>query len=128
MIYMGMYIQDIDEDPVLDRKKKRIKVRRNMRTLDVKNIIFIESAGRYLTIHLIEENIRIRGRLSEFISDMEDSFLHVHQSYAVNMRYIKNFGTRAVSLKDGTLIPISRGKQQIAREKMIQYLRRFLLL
>lgn len=107
-----------------DRRKKRVKIHKELRTLEVKDIVYIVSAGRYLTIHLVDEEIRLRGRLSEFISDMEDSFLHIHQSYAVNIKYIKHFGTREVSLKDGTLIPISRGKQKLAREKLIQYLRR----
>lgn len=108
----------------MDRQQKQIKMHKYIRTMNVKDIVYVESGGRYLTVHLTDENIRFRGRLSEFISDMEDTFLHIHQSYAVNMRYIKNFGTRAVSLRDGTLIPISRGKQKPAKEKMVQYLRK----
>ena len=71
---------------------------------------------------MIEETIKIRSKLNEFLDEIEDNFLRAHQSFAVNMAYIKKLEHTEVELTNGDRIPISRSKYKEAKEKLIHYL------
>lgn len=105
-----------------NKRAKKIISEDNIQVLEVKDVIYVESEGHYLHIYMVEGKIIIRSKVKEFLDGIEEIFLHSHQSFAVNMAYIKKFGSNEIELKDGRKIPISRSKFKESKEKLIKYL------
>lgn len=101
---------------------KKIELKNSIQVLDMRDVVYIESEGRYLHIQTRQDRITIRSKLKDFIEDLEDIFLHSHQSYAVNMSYIKRFEGKEIELSTGKIVPVSRSKCKVAKEKLINYL------
>ncbi|QLC64772.1 response regulator transcription factor [Flavobacterium sp. LPB0248] len=74
-------------------------------------IIFIESFGHYLKIHL--ENSRvpvvIYGTLLNFLSEIGDpDFIRVHRSFIVNRKKIKSYKQNVLILQNEKTVPVGR--------------------
>lgn len=105
-----------------DKKTKKVFSEENIQILEIKDVIYVESEGHYLHTYMVEGQMIIRSKVKEFIEGIEEVFLHSHQSFAVNMAYIKKFGNNEIELKDGRKIPVSRSKFKESKEKLIKYL------
>lgn len=90
--------------------------------VDVNEIRYIESNKRTSYIYREEDKIVLNRKLGELERQLPDSFLRCHQSFLVNMRYIRSFTGREIELADGRKIPVSRPKQSVARESFLRYL------
>ena len=49
-------------------------------------------------------------------------FINCHSSFIVNMNYVKAIETNSFILKDGTVIPISRGQYSTVKDAYIKHL------
>lgn len=94
----------------------------NVQVLKVTDVVYIESHGHYLSIYMTKGTITIRSKVNEFLEGIEEMFLRVHQSFAVNMDYVRKLDQTEIELKDGRKIPVSRRKHKDAKEKLIHYL------
>ena len=78
--------------------------------LPYKSIRFVESRAHYLEIHLTdteESSIVIRRKLPEFLPELEaEMFVQCHRSYIVNLMYVQKIEKAAITLTDGTYVPI----------------------
>jgi DNA-binding LytR/AlgR family response regulator len=72
-------------------------------------IIYLESDGNYVNIHLPgQKKIMVRSKLDELIAQMNSSeMLRIHRSYSVNKEMIDNVFTSEVSVA-GTKLPIGK--------------------
>lgn len=87
-----------------------------------KNIIFIESSGRKLTIHTCEKSISIYEKMDNLQKRLDKSFVRCHKSFLVNMKYIVERTNQYFVLSDGRQIPISKSNFKDVRSKFITYL------
>ncbi len=115
--------------PVLDRACERLKNREktlifssNGETvrLPLYEIKYIEVIRNYVTLHADSEYI-IKQTLKEVESKLDHSFQRTGRSYIVNLHYIKKIGKDTITLKNNTLIPISRGYYEKLNRAMIEY-------
>ena len=58
------------------------------------DISYVESERRVLTVHSVEEDIRVNMKLSDLEERLPEYFVRVHQSYLVNMYQIKLFSVK----------------------------------
>ncbi|MDD7177354.1 MAG: LytTR family DNA-binding domain-containing protein [Lachnospiraceae bacterium] len=86
-----------------------------------KNILYVESDGRYLYIHQNAQTERVTMKLSELIQLLPESFLRCHQSYLINMEWVKKFSGKTVELQNGAVLPVSRSKYQKVKETVLHY-------
>lgn len=86
------------------------------------DISYVESERRVLTVHSVEEDIRVNMKLSDLEERLPDYFVRVHQSYLVNMYQIKLFSAKGVELLDGRSVPVSRPRYAKAKECFMQFL------
>jgi len=86
------------------------------------DIVYVESERRVLTVHGIEEDIRINMKLSDLEERLPDYFVRIHQSYLVNMHQIKLFSAKGVELLDGRSVPVSRPRYAKAKEYFMHFL------
>lgn len=66
-------------------------------TYPVREIIYVESKGHYMEIHIGNEIKRERGKLTEYEEKLKDyGFLRIHVGYLVNVRYIAMINSQGV--------------------------------
>lgn len=77
----------------------------------IKEIVYFESYRPRIKLVSIDEEYIFRGRLDQVQEKIEKSvenFIRVSKSYYINMRYIKSYTSKEVTMMDNTIIPISR--------------------
>ena len=90
-----------------------VKAEGVLRNLDSREIIYIETASHYVVIHTTKEDISYYGNLKPLEEQLEKRGFYRVISYAlINMRYIDSVGLNEVTLKNGTVIAISRNKKK----------------
>lgn len=67
--------------------------------INLDDILYVESVGDYLTLHLIEKKLTFNQTLKNFVEMLSPSLIRVHKSYAVT---IKN-----ISFVEGNIISIN---------------------
>lgn len=105
-------------DEVLQRsvqKRIAVKVKKQHRYLEINDIMYVESDKHVLNIHLKDSRvIQTTEKLSELEKTINSKrFIRCHQSYLVNMDYIKDTKTDFI-LSNDIRIPIRvRGRKEI---------------
>lgn len=105
-------------DEVLQRsvqKRIAVKVKKQHRYLEINDIMYVESDKHVLNIHLKDSRvIQTTEKLSELEKTINSKrFIRCHQSYLVNMDYIKDAKTNFI-LSNDIRIPIRvRGRKEI---------------
>ena len=105
-------------DEVLQRsvqKRIAVKVKKQHRYLEINDIMYAESDKHVLNIHLKDSRvIQTTEKLSELEKTINSKrFIRCHQSYLVNMDYIKDAKTDFI-LSNDIRIPIRvRGRKEI---------------
>lgn len=105
-------------DEVLQRsvqKRIAVKVKKQHRYLEINDIMYVESDKHVLNIHLKDSRvIQTTEKLSELKKTINSKrFIRCHQSYLVNMEYIKDAKTDFI-LSNDIRIPIRvRGRKEI---------------
>lgn len=82
------------------------------------DIIYIESVGEYIRLHLanaapITTLFRLKNMESTLPSDI---FMRVHRSYIVNLNYIKSYGRGRIYLSNDEYVPLGLNYRDSFRE------------
>lgn len=81
------------------------------------DIQYLKSENVYVTIYTAEDRIVIRAKLSDLCDNFtKNEMLRVHQSFAVNPKFIMRFSETEVFLTNSMAIPISRKYQIDVKE------------
>ncbi|WP_040250233.1 LytR/AlgR family response regulator transcription factor [Psychroserpens mesophilus] len=114
---LGEEVKKIIESLKPIEKPKRLALPLVGKTIyvDMEDIIYCKSDGNYTEIHLINnEKQMLSKKLKEVEKQTSDSFFRAHNSYLVNINFIKEFvkseGLYLV-LQNGSSIPVSRSKK-----------------
>ncbi len=89
-----------------------------MSTLQYSEIMYFESSGRKITIHLSNGTTDdFYGNMTSIYSKVKNSnFLFVHKSYMLNFQYIKRYEYAQITMTDGNIIPVSQSRRKTIRE------------
>ena len=114
---------------VLDRARERMKKSEKALFLQGSDetvripyyeIRYVEVQHNYVTIHAAED-YTVKKTLSELEEELGDGFFRTGRSFLVNLKCVKRITKREVSLKDGMVIPLSRGMYEKINRAMIRY-------
>lgn len=94
------------------------------------DIMYISIAKRGSCIHTCLENLNHEARLISCKKKVEDlyeilrehDFVYAHNSYIVNLKYIKSRMKDEIRLMNGEILSVSRARTRELREKMVLYL------
>lgn len=109
--FMRMKNQDIESFVYNFNKTRHV-----MRLAD---IMYFKSQKRYVHIFGREENGVVRDQLNNIEKMLEDKncrFLRIHQSYLVNMRYIKEYHYSKLVMMSGEVLTISYDRRRKIKE------------
>ena len=91
-------------------------------------VTYVESHLHYMHFHFAEEDgvIYINSNQNGTLNDLEhklpeDTFIRIHQSYLVNIRFIKDIKDYSAYLNDGEILSTSQNKFPEAKRKFYLY-------
>ena len=89
----------------------------------LKEIAYIESKQRKLYFHCNQEVDKMYGKIGEFaITLANNNFVRPHQSYLVQLEFVKELKKDHLILEDGSLIPVSKGYAKTFKAAFFDYL------
>jgi len=95
------------------------KIKKGTHRVQMKDIVYLESYGRKMVLHLADGNkVEFYGTLKEIYQESlsKHGFIQVHKSYIVNFKYIAAFKYLELTLSDGGTIPVSKQRRRAIRE------------
>ena len=117
--------------PVLDRAVSNLNYRQRSVLLtspddDVKvslaDICYVESENVHVAVHTVSGVYRSRISLAKFAEQLDETFIKVHRSYIVGLKYVKKISRTDITMLNGDLVPISRGMYDEVHAALIKYL------
>ncbi|MDO4393395.1 MAG: LytTR family DNA-binding domain-containing protein [Bacillota bacterium] len=99
-----------------------VKMRRNINVIPLDSIMYLENRKRKIVVHTPDGIYEEYGSLTEIIKALDDSFLHCHRSYLLNMESIASMSNQQITFCDGSTIFMGRGTFLRTRRKVEEYL------
>ena len=103
-----------------------LETKEGIRQITIQDILYFEVLGHLTTCHMKNGCIELRETLKKIEEDLKvHGFVRTHNSYLVNCRYIEAVEKKEVLLtEDGLRIPLSRQKQELVKQQLMQSMRR----
>ena len=107
-----------------EEKRVTIMCQNHKQVFCLDEIRYLESNAHRTIIHTLGNKYVCYEKISELEKKMGDSFVRCHQSFLVNMKYIRRIKNDTFKLEDGYEINISKRRYVKAKEKYFDYLDR----
>ena len=104
-----------------EKKRVTIMCQNYKQVFYIDEIRYLESNAHRTIIHTLGNEYVCYEKISELEKKMGDSFVRCHQSFLVNMKFIKNISRYRVLLNNGILLDIARARYKYVEEKFIAY-------
>ena len=117
-------------DAVLDQCEKEqtnsliLRCKSGITRVELKTLEYCEVIHRTLFFHLTSGKVlESTGSLDDLYDQLKPygNFLRPHRSYLVNLEYVQNLSTRALTMSCLTEIPIPRGKYNEVKNAFLEY-------
>ncbi|MFV0527139.1 MAG: LytR/AlgR family response regulator transcription factor [Lachnospiraceae bacterium] len=103
-----------------NRQAFHYKTGKTLHRVPVQDILYLESDRRQIHIHMKSQEISFYGKLDEaevLLKKLEGRFLRIHQSYLVNLLYIRTMTAYYVELEDGNRLNVSTERRKSCKEE-----------
>ena len=114
----NLQLQKLFETLEFQNKPKNISVptKDGLEFISTEKIIRCESESNYTYIHIDGEKTLFVSKTMKEIENLLDPniFFRIHNSHVINLNYLRKYmkgKAGSVMLKDGTIIPVSRGRK-----------------
>lgn len=91
-------------------KKLVLRTRGNSILIDLKDIRYIESQKRKAEIHVPGKVMEMYATMKELEQQLDERFYRCHRSFFVNMAYISEYNSDSISLVNGEMVYLAKGK------------------
>ncbi|WP_237274392.1 LytR/AlgR family response regulator transcription factor [Tenacibaculum ovolyticum] len=120
------YLKVVDKVVELDKKEAQktllIKTTDEQHFLQVDEIIRCQSDGSYTTFHTKRKKIMSARNLKYYENILsEHTFVRIHQSHLINIKYIASVTTNTVVLIGGEKIPLASRKKSYLKQFLSQF-------
>lgn len=107
-----------------DEKRVTIMCRNHKQIFYLDEILYLESRAHRTMIHTYEGEEVCRDKISDLEQRMGDTFVRCHQSFLVNMKYIRRIENESFKLENGEEISISKRRYVETKDRYFAYLNR----
>lgn len=107
-----------------DEKRVTIMCRNHKQIFYLDEILYLESRAHRTMIHTYEGEEVCRDKISDLEQRMGDTFVRCHQSFLVNMTYIRRIENESFKLENGEEISISKRRYVETKNRYFAYLNR----
>ena len=105
-----------------EKKQLLIRTRNRSVNLDQNAILYLESRGKKVEIHIPGETVEVYASISKLEEQLEGSFYRCHRGYLVNMAYIAEYRTDRIRLNNGEEVYLAKEKYQSFVKTYMRYL------
>lgn len=97
----------------------------NQKMISINDVIYFESLNRHIIFHFSNKStLELKDSMENMMSVFPfPAFVQIHRSYCINLNYVDSFTPLAVTMTDGSEIPLSRKKQLIFQERFNNLIR-----
>lgn len=95
-----------------------LRSKRKMIPLHVDQIKYVESRKHDVLIYEEDTVHKFRMKMDECMRQLPDTFIRIHQSFAVNAHCISSFSKTKVFLESSEVLSISRNRYKLARAQL----------
>lgn len=96
-----------------------------VRRMLVDDILYLTRSGRNVRLFSQDGPLDLRMRYDDVCAQLPQRFFYpVHKSFFVNVHYIQEYRYTAVTLTDGTRIPVAPRRQSEFHQYWFDYLKR----
>lgn len=88
----------------------------------LKDILFVESNKRKIIVYEAERQIKAYEKLDEIHEELPVNFVRCHQSYIVNLDYVRHLNEGCFLLYGGMEVPVSKGRYNASKKELIRYI------
>lgn len=107
-----------------EEKSLILRSKSGITRMDLDKLQYCEVMGRTLLFHR-QDGVVLdsAGRLDDLCEQLKDydCFIRCHRSYLVNLAYVQNISSKAVTMCNGTEIPIPHGKYSELKDRFFDY-------
>lgn len=100
-----------------------IKTKHRNITLKHKDILYVESRGRKVEIHVVGEAIEIYAAMTELEKQLGGNFYRCHRGYLVNMAYIAEYSSDSIRLSNGESVFLAKERYPAFVKIYMRYLK-----
>lgn len=105
--------------------KREFDFKEGTKEVSLERLLYIESNRHKLEFHIMEDDMKIYT-MYETLNALEDrlaanDFVRIHQSYLVNIKYIKNVVRYKVVLTNGVELVIPKARYTYVKEQFVSY-------
>lgn len=93
------------------QKARKLVIRkgRELRTIDVTQLLYIRGADDYSELHLADGSLHLHEKtLTALEAMLPETFARAHRSYIVNIARVRGFRASELVLEDESVIPVGR--------------------
>ena len=105
-----------------EKKRVAIMCQNYKQVFYIDEIRYLESNAHRTIIHTLGNEYVCYEKISEFEKEMGDSFVCCHQSFLVNMKYIRRIGNKSFMLENGEEVLISKRRYVETKNRYSGYL------
>lgn len=91
--------------------------------ISIEEIVFLETSGPHrISLYTMKDMYEFRGDLVKIEKELKESFIRIHQSYLVNLNYIKeiNYKDNIIVLKNNSECFLSKKGKKLLREVLLK--------
>ena len=85
-------------------------------------IIYVEADDNYCYIYTLTKKYILRKSLNKLLVELDDNFIRIHYSYAVNKLHIKTSATDILKLTNDILLPVGRSFKKVIKEYLKKHI------
>jgi len=100
------------------RQVFEVKTSLGYKIIDSHNIVFLEAKGKFTIVHLVDQSEIITYHPLKWYTEnfSEPYFFRCHYSYLINCSYVNCYTYKEIVMKDGSKVPLSKGRLSSLRE------------
>ncbi len=101
----------------------KLETTEGVRRIRVAAIVYVEVQSHYLYYYTVKNVYKSRGNMSEVERELSRySFVQIHRSYLVNLRYVEKIKSSEIIAR-GITLPVGRAYKDHVKQKYMQYVR-----
>lgn len=87
------------------------------------DVLYAEAQGHYLLLNTVDETLRLRMTVADFLQYGGAAFFKCSRSFAVGLRHVRRITKTTVCMENGVEIPLGKGLYDALNKALILFLR-----
>ena len=114
---------EVNRRKMQEKRWLLIRTRNQSYNLDQSSIFYLESRGKKVEIHTAGETIEAYASISKLEEQLGSGFYRCHRGYLVNLKYISEYRTDRIRLRNGEEVYLAKEKYQSFVKTYMRYLK-----